>query len=93
MKTYGGVEVELHEFLTLALDGDVVSFRLRALHPRENDPRNPLDGGSACPRAGVDAVAKRKNVSIAPAGNRKPVTKPVIYSLCWWSYPGSIGSM
>jgi hypothetical protein len=40
------------------------------------------------PRAGLDAVAKRKDPFLVPIGNRTPVVQPVAQTLCWLSYPG-----
>jgi hypothetical protein len=40
MKLYGGVEMKLHSFLTLALGGhEKTSFRLRSFYPQENNHR------------------------------------------------------
>jgi hypothetical protein len=48
----------------------VVSFMPRPLYPEY-----PLDRKLGEPRAGLDAVAKKK--APAPAGNRTPVVQPV----------------
>jgi len=55
------VEVQIHALLTSALDGDELS----ASHPGrftpvERAPRTHLIGGLVGPRAGNDAMAKRK---------------------------------
>jgi hypothetical protein len=68
IKTYWGVEVQLHAFLTSAIDGGVWS----ASHPgrftpKERAPCTHWIGGLG-PRAGVDTVAKKKFP--APVGNR-----------------------
>jgi hypothetical protein len=62
MKTNGEVEIQLHEFLTLALDGGEWS----ASHPghftyREKAPDTHWIGGWMGPTAGLDEVLKRKN--------------------------------
>jgi hypothetical protein len=63
MKTYEGVEVYFHGFLTSALDG--VSGQLHdlaALPPLSPRKRSGIHwiGGWEGPRAGLDAVVKRK---------------------------------
>jgi hypothetical protein len=62
MKTYWGVEVKRHEFLTSALKGDEWS----ALHPGrliawEIAPGTHEIRGWMGPRAGLDAMDERKN--------------------------------
>jgi hypothetical protein len=47
-------------------------FHTPAALPRGKRPRYPLEGGWVGPRAGLDAVAKRKILFIAPAGNWIP---------------------
>jgi len=56
----GGVETELHSFLTSALGG-VWSSCPRALHPQERKPV-PIECVLVGPRSGVDVLEKRKNV-------------------------------
>jgi hypothetical protein len=61
MKTYWGVEVQLHAFLTSALDGGEWSAsRPGRFTPREKAPFTHWIGGSVGPRADLDAVVKRK---------------------------------
>jgi len=63
MKTYGGVEVQLHTFLTSALDGDEWSTsRTGCFTPRERarDSTAHWIGGWVGPRASLDEVMKRK---------------------------------
>jgi len=74
MKTYGLVAVWLREFLTSALDGGWWSV-LRRGH---------FTPGRVDARAGLNAVAKRKNPFSAPAGNQSPVFQPVTQSVHWW---------
>jgi hypothetical protein len=69
MKTYGGVEIQLHMFLTLALDGGEWS----ASHPgrfipREGAPGTQWTGGWVGTGDGLGAVVKRKIPN--PAGNQ-----------------------
>jgi hypothetical protein len=56
MKTYGGVEVQLHAFLTSDLDGGEGS----ASHPARFTLGTHWIGGWAGTRASLDAVTKRK---------------------------------
>jgi hypothetical protein len=70
MKTYWGLEVQLHAFLTSALKGDEWSAsRPGRLTTGVRAPGNHWTGGWVDTRASLDAVAKRKNPIIAPAGN------------------------
>jgi hypothetical protein len=69
MKTYWGVEVQIHAFLTSAIDGGEWS----ALRPvrfitTERATSTHWTGGWVGPRAGLDTVVKRKFP--APAGTR-----------------------
>jgi hypothetical protein len=60
MKTYGGEELQLHEFLISVLDGGECSAsRTAALCPERVFGTHWL-GGSVSPRAGSDAVARRR---------------------------------
>jgi hypothetical protein len=56
MKTYEGVDAEIHEFLTSALVGDEWS----ASRPGRFTPGTHLIKGSVGPRTGLDDVEKRK---------------------------------
>jgi hypothetical protein len=61
MKAYWGVDVQLHEFLTSALDGDKWSVgRTQLLYPRNRTSRSHWIGGWVALRASLDAVVKRK---------------------------------
>jgi hypothetical protein len=75
MKTYGGVEVQLQAFLTLALDRSEWS----ASHPRGRFPGSHWIGGSGERQSRLDMIAKRKFP--APDANRTPVVQPVAQSL------------
>jgi hypothetical protein len=60
MQIDGGVEVYIHAFLTLELDGDGwLASRLGRFSPGKN-PGTHWIGGWVDPRAGLDVVAKRK---------------------------------
>jgi len=70
--TYGGVEILLHAWLTLALDGHEWSVSCPSCFtPRERAPSTHLIGGWVGPRASLNMVANRKNPY-----------------LCWESSPG-----
>jgi hypothetical protein len=61
MKTHWGVEVQLHAFLTSALDGGEWSAsRPGCFTPKERSPGTHWIGGWVCPRALLDAVMKRQ---------------------------------
>jgi hypothetical protein len=62
MKTYGGVEVQLHAFLTSALDADQQSVsRYGGLTPWETASGTNWIGRWVGPRAGLDAEVKWRN--------------------------------
>jgi hypothetical protein len=57
MKVYWGVKVQLHAFLTSALDGGEWSASHHGrFTPRERAPGTHWIGGWVGPRAGLDAV-------------------------------------
>jgi hypothetical protein len=65
MKTYGGVDVLIHIFLTWAL----VVVEWSASHPGRFIPREVVPGthwigGWMCPRSGLDYVEKRKFLTL-----------------------------
>jgi hypothetical protein len=66
MKTYGGVEVYFHIFLTSTLDGSD-NFRHQRLQSQGMNPGTYWIGGCVDPRDGMGPMEKRKR-SI-PAGN------------------------
>jgi hypothetical protein len=69
MKAYGGVDVQIHIFLTSALAGGVVSFTFRPLYLRERAPGTHWIGGWMDPTAGLDDVQK----ILDPTGTRTPI--------------------
>jgi hypothetical protein len=71
MKTYWGVDVRIHIFLTSALvGGEWSSSRLR-----EIAPGTYWIGGYVGPRAGLDPVAKRKFLTV-PVLELRPLGRP-----------------
>jgi hypothetical protein len=77
MKMYGGVEGELHAFLISALDrGECSASLLGRFNQEERATDIHWIWGCVGPRLGLDAVAKRKDIS-ASAGNRNEVNQPV----------------
>jgi hypothetical protein len=69
MKTYWGSGGKTPRILASELDGDEWSAsRSGRFTPKERSPGIHWIGGWAGPRAGLDAVAKRKNPSNATAG-------------------------
>jgi hypothetical protein len=71
MKTYWGVDVQLHAFLTSAIDGGEWSVSHPCpFTPRERAPGTHWIGGWVGSRAGLDAVVTRKIPS--PYRDSKP---------------------
>jgi hypothetical protein len=68
MKEYGGVDVYIDVFLTLAQVG-VLSFK-----PRRNSPDANCIGGWMGPRSGMDDVERRKILPLT--GTRTPTPWP-----------------
>jgi hypothetical protein len=69
MKTYGGVDVQIHVFLNSALFG-VSSFTPRPLYP----PVPVRIGGWVCPRSDLDDVEKRKFLTL-PGHELQPLLR------------------
>jgi hypothetical protein len=68
MKMHGGVEVQLHAFLTSAVDGDDWSAsRPGRFTPGERIPGNHWIGSWVGLRIGLDTVPKRKENQL-PSG-------------------------
>jgi hypothetical protein len=79
MKTYWGVEVLLHAFLTSALDGGEWSAsRPGRFTPRERAPGTHSIGGWVGPRAVLNAMVKREIPSPCRKSNpRTPIVQPI----------------
>jgi hypothetical protein len=70
------MEVQLHAFVTSALDGcERSASRPGRFTLEERPPGNHRARGWLGPRASLDAVTRRKIPD--PAGNRTPVVRPV----------------
>jgi hypothetical protein len=87
MKTYWGVEVELHAFLASALDGGEWSVsRPGRFTPRERDPGTHWRGGWVGPRVVLDTVVKRKIPSLRQESNpRTPIIQSVAQRYTDWA--------
>jgi hypothetical protein len=82
MKAYGGVDVQIHIFLTSALvGGECSASRSGRFIPGERAPGTHWIGGWVGPRAGLDDVEKR---ILEPTGSRtdSSVVQPVAWSRC-----------
>jgi hypothetical protein len=78
MKMQGWLELYLHAFLTSALDGSERSdSRPGHLTPEQKSPDYPLNRIWIGPTSDLAAVAKEKNLFLAPAGNRTSVGQQI----------------
>jgi hypothetical protein len=88
VKAYWGMEVWLHAFLTLALDGGEWSAsRPGRFTPWGNASGTHWIGGWVGPKAGLDAVVKRKIPS--PCQDWNPQTSSPLPRAISLSYPSS----
>jgi hypothetical protein len=71
MKTYGGMDVQIHIFLTSPLAGGEWS----ASRPGRFAPGTHWIGGWVDPRAGLDDVEKRKFLTL-PGLDLRPLSRP-----------------
>jgi hypothetical protein len=88
METYGGMDVQLHVFITSALDGGKWS----ASHPSYFTPGEGTYsthwiGGRVGPRANLDVVARRK--ILRPCWELNSSHPACSQALFWLSYPNS----
>jgi hypothetical protein len=75
MKAYGGVDVEIYIFLTLALVGGEWSASLRKrFNSGEIAPSTHWLGSWVDPRAGLDDVNKRKFLTLQGLELRPPLS-------------------
>jgi hypothetical protein len=90
MKAYGGVVVELHSFLTSALDeGDWLVSLTGRFNPGERAICTHCLRSWVGPSAGPDASEKIKNICHCWQSNHDPsVIKPEAWSLCRIRYDG-----
>jgi hypothetical protein len=90
MKAYGGVDVQIHIFLTSALvGGDWTTSRPGHFTPGERVPGTNQLGGWVGPRAGLDDVEKRKFLTL-PGLEIRPLGRTFgSQSLYRLRYPGS----
>jgi hypothetical protein len=73
MKTYGGVDVLIHIFLTSALvRGEWSASRPGRFTPGEIAPGTHWIGGWVDPRAGLDDMEKRKFLTLPGLGAPTP---------------------
>jgi hypothetical protein len=76
MKVYGGVDVYIHVFLTLALvGGEWSASRLGRFTPGERAPGTHWIGGWVGPRASVDSMEKSKFLTL-PGLELRPLCRP-----------------
>jgi hypothetical protein len=91
MKAYGGVDVYIHIFLTLVLDGREWSASCPShFTPGKRAPGTHWIGGLVDPTAGLDDVENRKFLAL-PGLELRPLGRPArSQSLYRLSYPGSV---
>jgi hypothetical protein len=75
MKAYWGMELKLHAFLTLALDGGEWPAS-RPLYPQRQSPWYPLDKELGGPQSRSGHGGKAKNSQTLP-GLEPPIIQPV----------------
>jgi hypothetical protein len=76
MKTYGGVDVQIHVFLTSALvEGEWSASRTCRTTPEETSPGTHWIGGWVGPRTGLDD-AERKKILPLPGLELRPLGHP-----------------
>jgi hypothetical protein len=76
MKVHGGVDVQIHIFLTWALaEGERSVSRPGRFTPGERAPGTHWIGGCVGPRAGLDDMKKRKFLT-PPGLELRPLGRP-----------------
>jgi hypothetical protein len=73
MMTYEGMDVQIHVFLTSALDGDELSVSRPGRFTLVIDPRYPLDRRLVGPQNRAERRGEEKNY--VPTGTRTPTPR------------------
>jgi hypothetical protein len=90
MKTYMGVDVQIHVFLTSALVGvEWSASRPGSFTPGERAPGTHWIGGCVDPRAGLDDLEKREFLTLLGLELRPLSRSARSQSLYRLRYPGS----
>jgi hypothetical protein len=89
LKTYGGVDMQIHVFFTSALiGGEWSASRPGRFIPRERAPGTHWTGRWVGPRTGLDEAEKRQFLNL-PGLELRPLRRPAhSQSLYRLSYPG-----
>jgi hypothetical protein len=92
MKAYGGVDIQIHIFLTSTLTrGEWSASRLGRFTPGERAHGTHWIRGWVDPRAGLDDVEKTKFLTLPGLELRRPLDRPArSQSLYRLRYPGSL---
>jgi hypothetical protein len=93
MKAYGGVDVEIHIFLTSALvGGEWSASRTGRFTSGERAPSIRWIGGWVDPRVGLDDTEKRIFLNLPGLELRPPVVRPVTSRHTYYAIPAPEGS-
>jgi hypothetical protein len=77
MKTFGGMEALLQQFITLPLDGNEWSVSCLAILPPQKSPNTQCVGVWVDPRAGQYIVEKKKIPSCWEANPDSQLIQPI----------------
>jgi hypothetical protein len=75
MKTYGGVDAHIHVVLTLALVGCEWLASCPSIFTPGKEPQYPLDRRLSGPQTSLDAVEKKKLLTL-PGLELQPLSRP-----------------